>query len=60
MIGVMPALTRRRDLDVSQETWRTHYGDVHVGTIAECIGNPGAAPELPDGFVINTESGDWG
>ena len=41
----MPALTRRRDPDVSQETWRIHYGDAHVGTIAECAGNPGAAPK---------------
>jgi hypothetical protein len=41
----MPALTRRRDLDVAQETWRIHYGDVHVGTIAKCVGNPCAAPK---------------
>jgi hypothetical protein len=38
-------LTRRRDPDVAQETWRIHYGDVHVGTIAQCVGNPGAAPK---------------
>ena len=38
-----PALTRRRDPDARQETWRIHYGDVHVGTIAECVGSLGAA-----------------
>ena len=41
----MPALTRRRDPDARQETWRIHYTDVHVGTIAQCVGNPGAAPK---------------
>ena len=41
----MPALTRYRDPDVAQETWRIHFDDVHVGTIAECVGNPGAAPK---------------
>jgi hypothetical protein len=40
----MPALTRRRDPDIAQETWRIYYGDVHAGTIAQCVGNPGAAP----------------
>jgi hypothetical protein len=39
----MPALTRHRDPDVAQETWRIHFDDVHVGTIAACVGNPGAA-----------------
>jgi hypothetical protein len=28
--------------DISQETWRVYYGDVHAGTIAQCVGNPGA------------------
>jgi hypothetical protein len=23
---------------------RISYGDIHVGTIARCVGNPGAAP----------------
>jgi hypothetical protein len=40
-----PALTRRRDRDLPQQCWRIHYGDVHVGTISECVGNPGAAPK---------------
>ena len=29
----MPVLTRRRDPDAQQETWRIHYGDTHIGTI---------------------------
>jgi hypothetical protein len=40
----MPALIRRRDPLVDQETWRIYYGDVLAGTIAQCVGNPGAAP----------------
>jgi hypothetical protein len=38
-------LTRRRDPDIPQETWRIYYGDVHAGTIAQCVGNPGTAPK---------------
>jgi hypothetical protein len=41
----MPALTRRRDRSRPLECWRIYYGDVHVGTIAQCVGNPGAAPK---------------
>jgi hypothetical protein len=41
----MLALTRRRDSDATQETWRIYYGDVHVGSIAQSVGNPGAAPK---------------
>ena len=41
----MTALTRRIDPDVAQETWRIDYGDVVVGSIAACVGNPGAAPK---------------
>jgi hypothetical protein len=41
----MLTLTRRRDPLVAQETWRIHFGDVVVGTISECVGNPGAAPK---------------
>jgi hypothetical protein len=40
----MPALTRRRDPDVAQETWRIYYGDVVVGLIGACVGNPTCAP----------------
>jgi hypothetical protein len=36
----MPVLTRRRNPDAPQETWRVYYGDVHVGTIALRSGNP--------------------
>jgi hypothetical protein len=38
-----PALTRRRDPDVAQETWRIHFGDVVVGMIGQYVGNPDAA-----------------
>jgi hypothetical protein len=41
----MPALTRRRDHNLPQKCWRVYYSDVHVGTIAECVGNPGVAPK---------------
>jgi hypothetical protein len=41
----MPALTRRRDPEVSHETWRIYYGDVVVGLIARSVGNPNAAPQ---------------
>jgi hypothetical protein len=41
----MPALTRRIDPDVAQETWRIHFGDVVVGSIAAGVGNPSAAPK---------------
>ena len=37
----MPVLTRRADPDRAN-CWRVCYGDVHVGTIAKCVGNPGA------------------
>jgi hypothetical protein len=40
----MPALTRRRDPNVPQECWRIFYGDVLAGMVAQCVGNPGAAP----------------
>jgi hypothetical protein len=36
----LPALTRRRDPDASQESWRVFYGDVHVGTIGMRSGIP--------------------
>ena len=40
----MPSLIRSRDPLVDQETWRIYYGDVLAGTIAQCVGSPGAAP----------------
>jgi hypothetical protein len=36
----MTALTRRRDPDSREETWRIFYGDVHVGTISMRSGKP--------------------
>ena len=41
----MPVLPRRRDRNLPQECWRIYYGPVHAGTIALCVGNPGAAPK---------------
>ena len=38
----MPDLTRRPDPHRAY-SWLIHYGDVHVGTISRCVGNPGAA-----------------
>ena len=40
----MPELTRRRDLEAQQETWRVYYGDIRVGTISEHVGNPSETP----------------
>jgi hypothetical protein len=36
----MPTLTRRRDPNSREETWRIFYGDVPVGTIGRRSGNP--------------------
>ncbi|WP_315747570.1 MULTISPECIES: hypothetical protein [unclassified Bradyrhizobium] len=36
----MTALTRRRDPDALQESWRVFYGDVEAGHISRCSGNP--------------------
>jgi hypothetical protein len=41
----MPALTRSRDRNLPQESWRVYCGDVHAGTIVECGGNLGAVSE---------------
>src|SRR5262249_50195124 len=41
----MRVLTPRPDPNVAQEPGRIHYGDVNVGRIAKCVGNPGAAPK---------------
>jgi hypothetical protein len=56
----MPALTRRRDPDISQETWRIHFGDVVVGSIAACVGNPASAPnwEWRCGFYPGSRPGE--
>ena len=44
----MPTLTRRRDPDAHNETWRIFYGDVHVRTIAIRSGNPTTAYKPDD------------
>ena len=56
----MPSLIRRRDPDVAQETWRIYYGDVLAVTIAQCVGNPGAAPmwQWRCGFYPGSRSGE--
>jgi hypothetical protein len=36
----MPGLKRRRSSDHRHKCWHIYHGDVHVGTIAERIGNP--------------------
>src|ERR1700732_4929233 len=36
----MPALTRRRYLEVREECWHIFHADLHVGTITERAGNP--------------------
>ena len=38
----MPDLTRRR-YPGRYDCWHVYYGDVHVGTISRCVGNPGTA-----------------
>ena len=39
--AMIPALTRRRDLDAQHEAWLIHYGDMHVGTISLHAGEGG-------------------
>jgi len=41
--SAMPELTRRRYPE-REDCWHVYFGDVHVGTIARCVGNPNAAP----------------
>jgi hypothetical protein len=36
----MPARTRRRSTDASEECWHVYCGDVQVGTIAIRTGTP--------------------
>lgn len=56
----MPALTRRRDRNLPQECWRLYYGDVHAGTIMQCVGNRGAAPKRQwnGGFYPGSRPGE--
>jgi hypothetical protein len=41
----MPTLTPPPRSRHPQECWRVYYDDVIMGTIAQCVGNPGAAPK---------------
>ena len=56
-----PALTRRRDPEAHQETWRVYYGDVRVGTISMRSGIP--VDEDPwgwsCGFYPGSEPGEY-
>ena len=56
----MPALTRRRDPTSSQENWCVYFGDIRVGSISRCVGNPNAAPKWQwrMGFYPGVEPGD--
>ena len=56
----MPELTRRRNPDASQESWRVYYGDVRVGTIAIRSGNPADTDpwQWRCGFYPGSEPGD--
>src|SRR6266446_8324910 len=38
--AAMPTLARRRSADHRHNCCHIYYGDVHVGTIAERVGNP--------------------
>ena len=55
----MPDLTRRRYRERS-DCWHVYYGDVHVGTISKCVGNPGAAEawQWLCGFYPGSNPGD--
>jgi hypothetical protein len=46
-------LTRRRDHDRREECWLIYYGDVHVGAIAQSVGNPTARSHR-----LNSPSGE--
>jgi hypothetical protein len=40
--------------------WRVYFGDVHAGTIMQCVGNPGAAPKWQwrSGFYPGSRPGE--
>jgi hypothetical protein len=56
----MPALTRRRDRQASQETWLIYFGGIHAGTIGLRSGNPTTADPWSwyCGFYPGSEPGD--
>jgi hypothetical protein len=55
----MPVLTRRR-YPHRADCWHVYFGDVHVGSIARCVGNPGAAEnwQWHCGFYPGSEPGE--
>jgi hypothetical protein len=55
----MPVLTRRRDPH-RPDCWRIHFADVHVGTMAKAVGNPGAAEswQWSRGFYPGSNPGE--
>jgi hypothetical protein len=57
---IMTPLSRRRDPDRAEECWLIFADDVHVGTIARAIGNPGALErwQWHCGFYPGSKPGD--
>jgi hypothetical protein len=56
----MSPLSRRRDPDRQDECWLIFADDVHAGTIARAIGNPGALErwQWHCGFYPGSKPGD--
>jgi hypothetical protein len=56
----MPELKRRRSSDHRHKCWHIYHGDVHVGTIAERVGNPHDTDpwEWNCGFYPGSEPGE--
>ena len=57
----MPELKRRRSSDHRHKCWHIYHGDVHVGTIAERVGNPHDTDqwEWNCGFYPGSEPGEY-
>jgi hypothetical protein len=55
----MPELTRRR-ATYRTYCWLIYFGDVHVGTISRCVGNPNAEPQWQwlCGFYPGSDPGE--
>ena len=55
----MPDLTQREDPN-RRDSWLIYFGDVHVGTIAKSVGNPGAVEQWQwlCGFYPGSEPGE--
>jgi hypothetical protein len=56
----MPQLTRLRSADRRHNCWHIYFGDVHVGTITERVGNPHDTDqwEWNCGFYPGSEPGE--